>query len=279
MAGRLKPSTGCTRSTDSNAAAAPRVLRVEHVTMAFESRRASHAVHALDDVSLDVEQGQFLVLLGPSGCGKSTLLNVVAGFIRPTTGRVLHDGSEVLGPDRRRTVVFQDYALFPWMTVLENVAFGLKAKGMSRPARTATARDLIRLVHLDGFEDRYPHEISGGMQQRAALARALAPEPDILLMDEPFGALDAQTRVLLQEEVAALSAEARRTVLFVTHSIEEAVFLGDRIVVMSARPGRIRSTHEIPFARPRNPEIRRDANFVDLTQDLWEALKFEWQRV
>ena len=277
MAAGVNTATERARSVDADVSAASHVLRVEHVTMAFKIRGASQPVHALDDVSLDVERGEFVVLLGPSGCGKSTLINIVAGFISPSSGRVLHDEGEVLGPDKRRTVVFQDYALFPWMSVLDNIAFGLKAKGVTRPERSETARDLIRLVHLDGFEDRYPHEISGGMQQRAALARALAPEPDILLMDEPFGALDAQTRVLLQEEVAALSSAASRTVLFVTHSIEEAVFLGDRIVVMSARPGRIRSTHKVPFARPRKPEIRRRGDFVAMAQDLWEALKFDWQ--
>lgn len=278
MAARLKRGSESASLAKAGVAASRHILRVEHVTMAFETRDTNHPVHALDDVTLDIGRGEFVILLGPSGCGKSTLLNIVAGFISPSSGRVLHDESEVRGPDRRRTVVFQDYALFPWMTVLENIAFGLKAKGVARSERNDIARGLVSLVHLDGFENRYPHEISGGMKQRAAIARALAPEPDILLMDEPFGALDAQTRVLLQEEVAALSSEAQRTVLFVTHSIEEAVFLGDRIVVMSTRPGRIRSTHKVPFPRPRKPEIRRHGDFVAMTQDLWEALKFEWQQ-
>ncbi len=252
-------------------------LVITGVTREFRARGNARGLLALDGISLSVPVGEFCLLLGPSGCGKSTLLNIIAGFLKPTTGKVLHEGREVSGPDRRRTVVFQDYALFPWMTVQQNVEFGLKSQGIPPKERAETARSFIGLVHLSGFEDRYPHEISGGMKQRAALARALAPNPDILLMDEPFGALDAQTRVLLQEEVARISAETGKTVLFVTHSIEEAVFLGDRIVVMSARPGRIRAEYTVPLARPRTPEIRRLPEFVRLTQDLWESLKPEWQ--
>lgn len=252
-------------------------LVITNVTREFRARGKARGILALDGIDLSVPVGEFCLLLGPSGCGKSTLLNIIAGFIKPTTGKVLHDGYEVSGPDRRRTVVFQDYALFPWMTVQENVEFGLKSQGIPPKQRAQTAQHFISLVHLNGFEDRYPHEISGGMKQRAAIARAMAPNPDILLMDEPFGALDAQTRVLLQEEVARISAETGKTVLFVTHSIEEAVFLGDRIVVMSARPGRIRAEYTVPLARPRTPGTRRLPEFVRLTQDLWESLKPEWQ--
>src|SRR5574337_1551038 len=163
------------------------------------------------------------------------------------------------------------------MTVQRNIEFGLKAQGVPARERARIARDLVTLVHLIGFEDRYPHEISGGMKQRAAIARALAPNPDVLLMDEPFGALDAQTRVLLQEEVARLSAETKKTALFVTHSIEEAVFLGDRVVVMSARPGRVRTISTVQLERPRRPEMRRTPEFVGLVEDLWESLKREWE--
>ena len=200
-------------------------ISIRGVSKTFSGRGAQEGVKALADVSLDIYPGEFVVLLGPSGCGKSTLLNLVAGFARPSSGSILHDGAEVAGPDRRRTVVFQEYALFPWKTVQENVEFGLKAQGVSREERRATARHLLSVVHLSGFEDRYPHEISGGMKQRAAIARAIAPNPELLLMDEPFGALDAQTRVLLQEEVARISAETGKTIVFVTHSIDEAVFL------------------------------------------------------
>jgi NitT/TauT family transport system ATP-binding protein len=252
-------------------------LVVERLSKEFSTRGKGAAVRALDGIDLSIHAGEFVSLLGPSGCGKSTLLNIVAGFQRPTAGRVFHEGIEVTGPDRRRTVVFQDYALFPWMSVQRNIEFGLKAQGVPVGERARIARDLVALVHLTGFEDRYPHEISGGMKQRAAIARALAPNPDILLMDEPFGALDAQTRVLLQEEVARLSVETKKTALFVTHSIEEAVFLGDRVVVMSARPGKIRAVCPVPLGRPRIPEMRLDPGFLGLVHDLWESLKPEWQ--
>jgi NitT/TauT family transport system ATP-binding protein len=182
-----------------------------------------------------------------------------------------------MAPARSRTVVFQDYALFAWMTVQKNVEFGLKAQGMPERDRAALAREFLALVKLTGFEDRYPHEISGGMKQRAAIARALAPNPDVLLMDEPFGALDAQTRVLLQEEVARISAETNKTVLFVTHSIDEAVFLADRIVVMSAHPGRVRAVYKVDLPRPRTSATRALPAFVALAQALWESLKPQWQ--
>jgi len=253
------------------------VLRIERVGMDFPGRGGAPPTRALEGVSVAGGRGEFVALLGPSGCGKSTLLNLVAGFLRPSTGRILHDGAAVTRPDHRRTVVFQDYALFPWMSLLRNVEFGLKAKGVPPRERAEAARAWLARVQLRGFEERYPHEVSGGMKQRAALARALAPEPSVVLMDEPFGALDAQTRVLLQEEVARITAGAERTVLFVTHGIEEAVFLADRIVVMSARPGRVRAEYQVPFPRPRTPATRREPEFVALVQDLWEALKPDWQ--
>jgi NitT/TauT family transport system ATP-binding protein len=252
-------------------------LKVDHVCKDFALRGRTEMLNVLHEISLDVEQGELIVLLGPSGCGKSTLLNIVAGFMPPTAGRVLHDGIAVLKPDRRRTVVFQDYALFPWMTVQKNVEFGLKAQAVEPTERARIARDFLALVKLTGFEDRYPYEISGGMKQRAAIARALAPDPDILLMDEPFGALDAQTRVLLQEELARIVAAAGRTVLFVTHSIEEAVFLADRIVVMSSHPGRVRSIHKVALPRPRTAKTRSHADFITLTQELWDSLKPQWR--
>jgi NitT/TauT family transport system ATP-binding protein len=251
-------------------------LRVDHVFKEFPLRGGRGALPVLADINLAVDAGELVVLLGPSGCGKSTLLNLVAGFAQPTRGRVLQDGAPVLRPDRRRTVVFQDYALFPWMTVQRNVEFGLKAQGVGETERSRVARDYLALVKLEGFEDRYPYEISGGMKQRAAIARALAPNPDILLMDEPFGALDAQTRVLLQEELARIVAEMRCTVLFVTHSIEEAVFLADRVVVMSTRPGRISSEHRVKLPRPRDAGTRARPEFIELTQRLWDSLKPQW---
>ena len=252
-------------------------IAVGGVSQRFRSRDGGSTT-ALSDVSLTVDRGEFLVLLGPSGCGKSTLLNLTAGFLKPTAGEILQDGKPVRGPDNSRTVVFQDYALFAWMTVARTVEFGLKAKGVPKSERAEIARRYLATVQLLPFADRYPHEISGGMKQRAAIARALAPDPDVLLMDEPFGALDAQTRVMLQDELARLVAETRKTVLFVTHSIEEAVFLGDRIVVMSARPGRISAIHPVPLPRPRHPAVRTDPTFVKLTEELWRAIQPEWQQ-
>jgi NitT/TauT family transport system ATP-binding protein len=255
-----------------------RQLEIEGVCKEFPLRGGKGSLTVLKEVDLSIEAGELIVLLGPSGCGKSTLLNAIAGFNPPTRGTIRHDGVAVTRPDKRRTVVFQDYALFPWMTVQKNVEFGLKAQGVPEAQRAATARSYIELVKLKGFEDRYPYEISGGMKQRAAIARALAPSPDILLMDEPFGALDAQTRVLLQEELARIVAEMRCTVIFVTHSIEEAVFLADRVIVMSAHPGRVHSIHPVALPRPRNSETRALPEFIELTQDLWEALKPTWDQ-
>jgi NitT/TauT family transport system ATP-binding protein len=251
-------------------------LQVEHVFKEFPLRGGTGSLQVLEDVNLEIDAGDLVVLLGPSGCGKSTLLNLVAGFAQPTRGCVRHEGIPVMRPDRRRTVVFQDYALFPWMTVQKNVEFGLKAQGVAEAERSRVAGEYLTLVKLKGFEDRYPYEISGGMKQRAAIARALAPSPDILLMDEPFGALDAQTRVLLQEELARIVAEMRCTVLFVTHSIEEAVFLADRVVVMSAHPGRIKSVHRVELPRPRTAGTRALPEFITLTQELWHSLKPTW---
>ena len=252
-------------------------LKLERIDKDFPVRGTDRTLRVLEGIDLAIQAGEFVVLLGPSGCGKSTLLNLAAGFLHPSRGRMLHDGVEVRAPDHRRTVVFQDYALFAWMTVQKNVEFGLKAQGMGERERAATARRFLSLVKLTGFEDRYPHEISGGMKQRAAIARALAPNPDVLLMDEPFGALDAQTRVLLQEEVARISAETSKTVLFVTHSIDEAVFLADRIVVMSAHPGRVRGIYNVTMPKPRTSGTRALPEFVAMTQDLWESLKPQWQ--
>jgi len=248
-------------------------LSVDHVSKNFPLRGRAGVLTVLEDVSLDICKGELIVLLGPSGCGKSTLLNVIAGFLQPTTGQVLHEGIPVSKPDRRRTVVFQDYALFPWMTIEKNVEFGLKAQGIAPAERTRIARDFLALVKLSGFEDHYPYEISGGMKQRAAIARALAPDPDILLMDEPFGALDAQTRVLLQEELVRIAAATKRTVVFVTHSIDEAVFLADRIVVMSSHPGRIRSIHNVALPRPRTAETRDLPRFFELIAEVRHNLR------
>ncbi|WP_184759562.1 ABC transporter ATP-binding protein [Xanthobacter tagetidis] len=253
-------------------------IDIRNVGKVYGTKGQDNAVIALDGVTLKIRRGEFISLLGPSGCGKSTLLGIVAGFQAASSGQILQDGRPITRPGPSRTVVFQDYALFGWMTVQHNVEFGLKAKGMPKAERAEIARALIATVHLTGFEDKYPHEMSGGMKQRAAIARALAPDPDILLMDEPFGALDAQTRVLLQEEIARISSDAGKTVIFVTHGIDEAVFLADRVVVMSPRPGRVREEVLVPLPRPRTAEMRSDPWFVSTVNDLWETLKPEWQK-
>lgn len=274
-AARLSPMT-----SDLSPEQSPADIQIDirNVGKVYGTKTSDSPVIALDGVNLQIRRGEFISLLGPSGCGKSTLLGIIAGFQAASSGQILQDGTPITKPGPSRTVVFQDYALFGWMTVQQNVEFGLKAKRMPKAERAELARSLIATVHLSGFEDKYPHQMSGGMKQRAAIARALAPDPDILLMDEPFGALDAQTRVLLQEEIARISTEAGKTVIFVTHGIDEAVFLADRVVVMSPRPGRVREEVAVPLPRPRTAEMRTDPWFVSTVNNLWETLKPEWQK-
>ena len=231
------------------------------------------AVAALADVSLVVRAGEFVTLIGPSGCGKTTLLKMLAGLIAPDAGEIRIGGRVVTGPGRDRSLVFQDFALLPWATVLRNVAFGLELQGVPRAEREARAREYIRKVKLTGFEHHYPHQLSGGMQQRVGLARALVTRPQILLMDEPFAAVDEQTRRLFQDDLLRLVAEEGTTVIFVTHSMEEAVFLSDRVYVLSARPGRIIETLPIPLPRPRTDAVRRHPEFTELVERLWAVLK------
>lgn len=232
---------------------------------------------ALHDVDLEIAEGEFLCLVGPSGCGKSTFLRIVAGLDHATGGVV----SIRPGPDPRQplaNVVFQEYAVFPWKTVLENVAFGLELRGVPRAQRHAIARGWIDKVALTRFVDYYPAQLSGGMKQRVSIARALANDPQVLLMDEPLGALDAQTRSVLQEELLALWEGARKTVLYVTHSIDEAVFLGDRVVVMTANPGTVKSVIDVDLPRPRDLGILATPAFAALTGRVWEALRDEVRR-
>jgi NitT/TauT family transport system ATP-binding protein len=230
---------------------------------------------ALQDISLEIPHGQFVCLLGPSGCGKSTLLNAVAGFAPPTTGRVLADGVPVAGPGPERGMVFQEYALFPWMTVEQNVGFGLEIKGMARAQVAARVGELLKLLSLEDFAKRYPKDLSGGMRQRVAIARVLALDSPILLMDEPFGALDALTRRNLQDELLRLWAELKKTVIFVTHSIEEAIYLADRIVVMTYRPGTIKRDILVDLPRPRDPAA---PEFNALKRELGLMVMEEQQR-
>ena len=238
------------------------------------SKVYSGQVHALQDVDLDFPAGALTTLLGPSGCGKTTLLKIIAGLLAPNTGEVLVKGRKVTGPGPERAFVFQDFALMPWATVLRNVAFGLELRGVAEAKRHEIARRYIEQVGLAGFEDKYPHELSGGMRQRVGLARALAVDADVLLLDEPFSAVDEQTRRKFQEDLLRLREIERKTFIFVTHSIEEAVYLSDRIVLLSRRPGRVSQIIAPQIDRSGSPdEIRRDRAYLDTVEEIWQGLR------
>ncbi|MFO1224258.1 MAG: ABC transporter ATP-binding protein [Burkholderiaceae bacterium] len=230
---------------------------------------------ALQATDLHVDENDFIAILGPSGCGKSTLLRIVAGLDQPSEGQVLLDGRRIGGPGADRGMVFQSYTLFPWLDVLDNVCFGLRERGMPRPQQIEIARSFIDKVGLRGFERHYPKQLSGGMQQRTALARALANDPRMLLMDEPFGALDHQTREQMQELLLGIWEVERKTVLFVTHDIDEAVFMGSRVVVMSARPGRIKLDRTVTLPRPRHYSVKTTPPFAALKAELTETVRSE----
>jgi ABC-type nitrate/sulfonate/bicarbonate transport system ATPase subunit len=247
----------------------PPLLRVRGVERRFD------ATLALQATDLDVAENDFVTLLGPSGCGKSTLLRIVAGLDHPTAGEVLLDGQRITGPGADRGMVFQSYTLFPWLTVLDNVCFGLRERGLPRTQQLDIAHGFLKKVGLQGFDAHYPKQLSGGMQQRTALARALANEPRMLLMDEPFGALDHQTRELMQELLLGIWEEQRKTVIFVTHDIDEAVFMGSRAMVMSARPGRIKLDRTVALAHPRHYSVKTTPAFVELKAELTEAVRGE----
>jgi NitT/TauT family transport system ATP-binding protein len=234
------------------------VIEIERLSKRFQVEGGE--ILALSDTDLRIEESEFLCLLGPSGCGKSTLLRIVAGLTAATTGSVAINGHRVAGPGPERSMVFQDYALFPWMTVIENIEFALEARAVGAAERRRIALELLQAVGLAAFAEKYPHHLSGGMKQRVSIARALSVDPVLLLMDEPFGALDAQTRFVMQQELLRIWRTYRKTVLFVTHSIDEALFLADRVLVMSARPGRIKAELRVPTERPRDlsaPDISR----------------------
>ena len=250
----------------------PVMIAIAEVTKVFRGRDDEELV-ALDRVSLTVRDHEFLSIIGPSGCGKTTLLRMIGGLIPAEAGTIVINGVPVTGPGPDRAIVFQDFALLPWADLLANVAFPLEIRKVPRREREARALEALRLVGLQDFAHYYPRQISGGMQQRVGLARALGVDPEILLMDEPFGALDAQTRQLLQEELTTLWQRDRKTVVFITHAMDEAVYLSDRVVIMTPRPGRVAEVLEIPLARPRAPETREDPAFVRLTARIWERLK------
>ncbi|HSV36144.1 MAG TPA: ABC transporter ATP-binding protein [Ramlibacter sp.] len=248
-------------------------VEVRDLGIQFDTRAGR--LDAVANVSIHVRPGEFVSLIGPSGCGKSTLLNVAAGFLAPSSGEVLLDGQPIKGPGSDRGVVFQQYSLFPWMTVRKNVEFGLKMKGMAPGERETQARTLLGLAGLLSFENHYPDQLSGGMKQRVGIVRALATSPQVLLMDEPFGALDSQTRVVMQEILTNMWQRLRLSVLFITHDIDEAVFLSDRIYVMTARPGRIKAEMVVPLPRPRTPEMTASAPFAAMVRTIRTLIREE----
>ena len=249
-------------------------IQARNVKLTF--RPANRApVRALDAFDMDVEDGEFISIVGPSGCGKSTFLNVLLGLIKPDSGEVRMHGRKITGPGSERAMVFQEFGLLPWRTVQHNIELGLELKRIAAVKRRLIAERLISLVGLAGFESHYPHELSGGMKQRVGLARALATDPEVLLMDEPFAALDAQTRDLMQVELLRIWREARKTVLFVTHQIDEAIYLSDRVLVMTKRPGRTKKIFHVKLPRPREYEMRVTPEFNDLKLEIWNTLKDE----
>src|SRR4030081_1359497 len=248
-------------------------LELRGISMLY-TRRARR-FEALRDVSLRVDAGEFISIVGASGCGKTTLLRIVDGRISPTRGQVSVDGHPVTRPGPDRGFVFQQDALFPWRTVLDNVIFGLEVQGCKKAESRARADRLLRLVGLNGFEQHFPHELSGGMRQRANLARALTIDPDVLLMDEPFASLDAQTREIMQAELLRIWRSNKKTVLFVTHQIDEAVFLADRVIVMTSRPGQVKAVLEVDIPRPRDLTIKRTPRFLELVDEIWKMIEEE----
>lgn len=246
--------------------------------MAYDARNEAGVVErvpVLEGFDLAVREGEFLSVLGPSGCGKSTFLNILAGLASKTGGELRIDDQPSHGINLNQGVVFQGYALFPWRTVLDNIAVGLQIRGVPRRQRRERAREYLALVGLEGFAERYPHELSGGMRQRVAIARSLAYDPDVLLMDEPFAALDAQTRESLQDELLRIWDAHKKTIVFITHSLDEAIFLSDRVAVMTARPGRVKTILDIDLPRPREAGLRNTEAFVHLRQRAWEVLRDE----
>lgn len=228
-------------------------IEFRNVQKRFRDARQGQIVHAIENISLEIAQGEFVMVIGPSGCGKTTLLNILAGFEQPSAGQAFLEGQAIERPGADRGVVFQEYALFPWLTLRQNVEYGPREQGIPSVRIKEITDRILRMMRLEGAENRFPHELSGGMRQRAALARVLVNDPKILLMDEPFAALDAQTRARLQRELAALWTETQKTVFFVTHSVEEAVLLGDRVIAMTTLPGRLKADVRISLPRPRDP--------------------------
>ncbi|MCU0652929.1 MAG: ABC transporter ATP-binding protein [Candidatus Pacebacteria bacterium] len=250
-------------------------LEFENVTKNFNGRNGDRPMVVLDGISFGVRESEFFCIVGPSGCGKSTIINLAAGFFRPDQGRVAVNGKEISSPSASRTVVFQEYALFPWKTVFGNIEFGLKCSGIPEEERRQIVYDLAKKVDLEKFLNHYPAELSGGMKQRVAIARSLAVKPEIILMDEPFASLDQQTRDVMQEELLGFMKEFSQTIIFVTHNIEEAIFLGDRVLVLGKRPAHAKALVEVPFSKPRLPQLRNEPVFLALRRDIGGLLRKE----
>lgn len=249
------------------------LIDAQSIYKTFDTRHGT--LCALQDFSIQIHEGEVVCIVGASGCGKSTFLNILAGFTAPSAGQVLLDGREITGVEPRCGMIFQNYALFPWLTVRDNVAFGPHMKGVAAKERYGQAQHWIDMVGLKGFEDAYPGELSGGMQQRVALSRALANEPDVLLCDEPFAALDAMTRQIMQQELLKIVQDSHKTVLFITHSIDEALILSDRLIVMSARPGRVKAVYENDLTRPRMLDVQLTGRFLELKREVWGLVQEE----
>jgi ABC-type nitrate/sulfonate/bicarbonate transport system ATPase subunit len=249
-------------------------VTVESIDLRFNSRNGGEVI-ALNNLSLTVPDKQFAVIVGPSGCGKSSLLDIIAGLKEPSGGECRLDGKAISGPGRERGMVFQNYSLFPWLTVLKNVAFGLTLQGQTSQTALERARHYVDAVGLSSFENAYPNQLSGGMKQRVAIARSLANDPEVILMDEPFGALDSQTRGVMQQLLLGIWEKEHKTILFVTHDIDEALFLGEKVYVMSARPGRIIDTISVDFAHPRSYELSTEPAFADLKRRIQRSLHGE----
>jgi NitT/TauT family transport system ATP-binding protein len=255
-------------------------LQIDHLTKHYWLEREDREVLALSDVSFSVEDGEFMAIVGPSGCGKTSMLNIIAGLLPYEEGSVVIDGKRVAGPGIDRAVVFQHASLLPWRTIAGNVRYGMELqRRFDEHTMQERTEYFIKLVGLSGFDRHYPSELSGGMQQRVNLARALAADPVVLLMDEPFAALDAQTREFMQAELLKIWSQAKKTVLFITHQINEAIYLADRVVVMSARPGRVKDVFEVPFERPRNLGLKRDPRFLELEDSVWKLIEEESDRL
>lgn len=252
-------------------------LKIENVYKEYDTSKGKMV--ALNGANLDIAENEFICVVGPSGCGKSTLLNIIAGLLEPTSGTVYLDGKPIEGTGMERGVVFQQYALFPWRTVLKNVMFGPEMKKMPKNQAEEIARKYIKAVGLEGFENSYPKELSGGMKQRVAIARAYAADPEVLLMDEPFGALDAQTRVQLQTELLNTWEKEKKTCFFITHDVDEAIILAQRVVIMSARPGRIKKIVNIDIPYPRTQETKSDPRFLELKAEIWNEVYKEFLEV